>query len=595
LPSTLSSRGRLLLALLGAVVVALVLGGLVVLARDGSPERSSSAPSRAGAARTARPSVRPARIVPSASPTPSQARRPNIVMILADDMRADDLRWMPSVRHLIADRGLSFRNSFSPYPLCCPARASLLSGEYAHNHKVFSHVAPYGFPAFDDRRTIGTSLNAAGYNTVFIGKYLNGYGDQPSKLTGQPSFRYVPPGWTDWLGAVSRPPDSGYASGGTYNYFHTIFNVNGTIDDTHDGQYQTAVIGRMTRRMIRKYHRSPKPFFLYVAPVAPHFGLPQEKDDPTDVTYPGTGARERIKTPARPAWVRGRFDARITRASGLPVDGGPAEADVGDKPRPIRDAPELTAQERLAVRSSTRQRAEALYVLDGQVKKILHTLKATHELDNTVVVFTSDNGYFLGEHRVRQGKIKPHEPSLRVPFVVAGPGIPHGERFDPITTPGLSATIVDLADARPPHQQDGLSVVPSFAADRGWTVPVVTEGLETSRVFRDAEQDPAPGFDDPRTTIGIRTPRWKYVRYVDGDGELYDLDHDPNELHSHFGDPAYRSVQAELSRLWNRYKDCKGASCRAPMPADLRRDPAQDEAGTDTQSRGVEKRYGYYR
>jgi N-acetylglucosamine-6-sulfatase len=578
----------LLLSLLGLVVVALVVAVVVVTTGKPAPRTPASMPA-------GRNTAQPAEIAPAGARAVAQSKRPNIITILADDMRTDDLRWMPTVRRLIAGRGLTFRNSFSPYPLCCPARASLLSGEYAHNHHVFSHVAPYGFGAFDDRSTLGTSLNASGYNTIFLGKYLNGYGVQNSKVTGKPSFRYVPPGWSDWYGAVSRPPNSGYRSGGTYNYWHTLFNVNGHIDDSHKHQYQTDVLGRMARAMVRKYHRSPKPFFMYLSPVAPHFGSPREKDDPRNIVNPATGARELIKTPARPPWVRGRFDKQIPRASGLPKDGGPSERDVSDKPRPMRDLPELSAQERVAVRTLTRQRAESLFVLDAEVKQLIGTLKATGEYANTIIMFTSDNGYFLGEHRMRQGKIKPHEPSLRVPFVMAGTGIPHGTRFDPITTPGVTATVIGLAGARMPHQADGVSVVPSIPGDRGWRVPVVTEGMETSQVFRNAESHRAVGFDDVRTTIGIRTARWKYVRYNDGDGELYDLDRDPNEMTSRFGDPRYAAVQAELQRLWVAYKDCKGPSCRAPMPVDLQRGPAQDQAGTDKQSRGVDARYGYWR
>jgi arylsulfatase A-like enzyme len=208
-------------------------------------------------------------------------------------------------------------------------------------------------------------------------------------------------------------------------------------------------------------------------------------------------------------------------------------------------------------------------------------------------MFTSDNGYFLGEHRVRQGKIKDHEPSLRVPFVVSGPGIPHGSRYDPISTEDITATILALAKARPPHPSDGVSVVPSFAGDRGWRVPLLTEGLETSSVFRYAATAPAPGFDDPRTYIGLRTPRWKYTLYDDGDGELYDLDKDPNELHNRFGDPAYARVQAELHRLWQQRKDCSASACSAPMPADLQRSAAANRAKTLHQFRLVARRYGH--
>ena len=591
---SLGRRHRLALPLVGLIAVALVVAGALVtkLGRSGAAaDQPDATPGRLPANQN---TAEPARIVPNSSPRPEQAGRPNLVTVVADDMRADDLRWMPNVRRLLEDQGLDFRNSFASYPLCAPARASLMTGELAHNHHVFSHVEPYGFGALDDRRTIATSLNDSGYNTLFLGKYLNGYGTQDSLVTGQPSFRYVPPGWTDWRASVDRPPNSGFESGGTYQYEHVLVNKNGTIDDSHAGHYQTRVQGRIASRLVRSYHRSPKPFFLYWAPIAPHFGLPREPDDP-DVTWPDSGNRERIKTPARPPEVRGAFDREILRASGMPQDGGPAERSVRDNPRPMDVLPELSPAERVAVRTLTRQRAEALLVLDQQVGRLVRTLKQTGEYDRTVIMFTSDNGYFLGEHRLRQGKIKAHEPSLRVPFLVAGPGVPHGQRFDPITTEDVSATLLDLGRARPPHPLDGRSVVPSFERDRGWQVPVLTEGLETSAVFRDAATHPVPGFTDARTTIGIRTPRWKYVRYVDGDGELYDLDADANELHNRFGEPAYAAVQAELEQVWTAHKDCRGASCSAPLPADLAQDPDRLRTTTEEQSRQVEARYGYAR
>jgi N-acetylglucosamine-6-sulfatase len=586
-PFHLRGRARLLLPLVGLLALALVVAAVVVTVFSKKPAE--------GDLPVTRNDAEPAEIVPEDAPAPPPASRPNVVMLLTDDMRTDDLRWMPNVRELVEDQGLSFRNSFSPNPLCAPARASLLTGQYSQNTGVFSVLEDNGFGSFDDSRTLGTSLNEAGYNTVFLGKYLNGYGVQDSKVNGRPSFRYVPPGWTDWYGAVTRPENSGYEAGGTYNYYHVLFNRNGTIDDSHKGRYQTRVEGRIASRLVRKYHRSPKPFFMYLAPIAPHFGRPVEKDDPTGLTWPHTGKKEPMKTAARPKSVRGVFDDRITRASGLPSNGGPSEADVSDKPRPMRSYPELSPAERTAVRDVTRQRAESLYVLDRQVKRLVATLKATGEYDDTVVMITSDNGYFLGEHRLRQGKIRPHEPSLRVPFVMSGPGIPSGTRYDPITTQDVTATILDLADARPPRPADGVSVLPSVEGDRGWRVPVLTEGTQADRVFREAARRSPPGFEDGRTTIGLRTPRWKYVRYNDGDGELYDLDRDANELRNRYGDPRFADVQMQLAALWERYKDCSGEACREPLPEDLQRDPAQNRKGTDLQSRQVERRYGYFR
>ncbi|HEX4976508.1 MAG TPA: sulfatase-like hydrolase/transferase, partial [Nocardioides sp.] len=129
--------------------------------------------------------------------------RPNIVFIMVDDMRDDDLRFMPSTRATIRDRGVRFVNSFSPYPLCCPARSSVFSGQYTHNHGVYTVYADYGFHAFDDSRTLATMLDRAGYATTYLGKYLNRYGvDPPHGVSTGNSLRYVPPGWDMWRASL---------------------------------------------------------------------------------------------------------------------------------------------------------------------------------------------------------------------------------------------------------------------------------------------------------------------------------------------------------------------------------------------------------
>jgi len=404
---------------------------------------------------------------------PKLPSRPNIITVMADDMRVDDLQYMPRVRRLVRGTGIEFKNSFSPYPLCCPARASFLTGTYAHNHKVFSHDEPYGFGSFDDSKTIAGALRRGGYNTGFVGKYLNGYGAQRSRVTGGPSHRYVPAGWTDWHGTLERPYGVSW-TGQTYDYFNTPYNVNGRVDATHGGEYQTNTLGRKTRHLIEKYAKSKKPFFIYLSSVAPHAGAPFESDDPPASVRRSDGEYTEFLTPARPTWVKGRFDQVITRGPGLPADGSPTERNMSDKPPRLRGAPDLNKAEKRALVRVTRQRAESLYVLDVEMGRIIAKLKWAGEWNNTVFMFTSDNGYFLGEHRVRGGKTKPHEPSLRVPFVITGPGIARNQqRYDPITTIGITATIADYArvTAKLPYPVEGTSVRSSITTgDQGGTV-----------------------------------------------------------------------------------------------------------------------------
>jgi arylsulfatase A-like enzyme len=526
-------------------------------------------------------------------PNVDKVTKPNIVVVMADDMRADDLRFMPSLRRLVTDRGLKFSNSFSPYPLCCPSRASFLSGQYAHNHEVFDNDAPFGFGSFDDSRTVATALQDAGYRTGFVGKYLNNYGIDRSRVTGKHSWNYVPAGWTDWYASLQRPRrlEDRYPDGGTYHYFNTIFNVNGRTDDSHKGEYQTGVLGGFSRKLVTKYSRTDKPFFLYLSALAPHSGRPREPDDVDSIRRPDGRAFE-FKTPARPDWVKGRFDDEVLRSPGLPANGGPSEADVSDKPRAFQN-PELSRREHRLATALTRQRAESIAVLDAQIERLVRTLRERGELETTVFVFTSDNGFFLGEHRFRNGKRMAYEPSIRVPLVIAGPGIPQGVRNDPAKTPDLTATILDLAGAQAPRRADGRSLVPSFAADRGWTAPVVTEGITGGPALLHNTRKQQSGFTDPRTTIGIRTARYKLIRDASGTVELYDLDVDPNELDSVADDPEYAAIRSELTRLWRRYKDCAGSECSAPLPPSLAMSPVQTTVSTKTQWEGVLARYGY--
>lgn len=529
-------------------------------------------------------------------PAPPQSKRPNIVLVLTDDMRYDDLVFMPRLRRLVQRRGVTFENAFSPYPLCCPARASLLTGQAAHNHKVYWHHPPYGFGAFDDSFTLATALRREGYQTGFLGKYLNGYGTQYSRVTGGRSHRYVPAGWTEWRAAVNSPPWVRY-SGGPYNFFNTPYNVNGRIDHGHEGEYQTNTLGRMTREVIDRFHRSRKPFFVLTSFTAPHQAGPRERDDPPRRVRRSDGRWTTMPTTSRPRWVRGRFDDVVTHAGGEPADGGPTEVDVSDKPSRFR-VPDLNRAERRALREVTRQRAEALYVVDVEVGRIIKRLKRTREWANTVFVFTSDNGFYLGEHRRRTGKVTAHEPSIRVPLLMTGPGLPgRASRFDPVTTMDITATVADIAGARQqfPYQLDGASVWPTVRhGDRGWDRPVVTESLYGTNDGEILTWSPPGGapFEDARGAIGVRTARYKLILYVDGSTELYDLATDPNELTGLQDDPAYDEIERGLLEVWWDYKDCAGEACVSPMSNEFVSPPDRTRRTTRHLFAGRIARYG---
>ncbi len=501
---------------------------------------------------------------PAPAPEAQQARqgRPNVVMIMADDMRVGDLRWMPKTRHLLARKGARFANSFAPYPLCCPARASFLSGQYTHNHHVWSHKAPYGFASFDDDSTLPVWLRRAGYNTLFVGKYLNGYGRQPL-ANGNSSVRYEPPGWTQWHASIDGGvPARSKRNGGTYRYWDMTLNVNGTLE-AHQGEYSTRLIGKRSTRLIKKFATRSRPFFMWASYVAPHNGRPHEADDPRDVRR-ADGKKTHIVTPAVPAKVRGRFDSRIRKAPGLPSEG-----DVSDKPAFIRNLPPINKRERRAMREAARQRAESVSVLDSQVSRTVRALGATGELRNTIVMFTSDNGFFEGEHRMRQGKTLPYEPSLRTPLLMRGPGIPHGvTRRSPFMTIDFAPTILDAAGVRFRKSIDGEARLGiARHGGGGWKRPVLTETGPRSTVTTAAEAGPRLELDsntraNKRYSVGVRTRRFLYVEYLSGEKELYDMRKDPRQVRSVVGQPRYRKEQRHLARILRDLRHCKGAECR---------------------------------
>ncbi len=490
--------------------------------------------------------------------------RPNVVVIMTDDMRQDDLRWMPNTRRLLAVAGARFTNSFAPYPLCCPARASFLTGQYTQNNGVWSNKPPFAFASLDDTATLPVWLENADYNTLFLGKYLNGYGGQPL-ADGSSSVEYVPPGWTDWRAAAGGIPASDPNSGGTYRYFDMTLNINGELKG-NQGTYSTRLLGDQSVGLIRQYAPSDRPFFLWANYVAPHDGGPREADDPARIRL-ADGRITNIRTPAVQDRYKGRFDAEITKTPGLP-----AEADVSDKPSFIQSLPPINQAERQAMREAARQRAESLAILDEEVADTIGALRQAGELGNTVVMFTSDNGYFQGEHRMRQGKTLPYEPSLRTPLLIRGPGIPSGvTRSTPFLTIDFAPTILDVANTAPPTSIDGQSLLAAAkTGGSGWGRPVLTltGPQKTVAKANDAgtplEVEPVAAPAEPYT-VGVRTQQYLYVEHRSGEIELYNMRNDPEQLDNLADVGRYSSTRQRLSAILDDLRTCAGADCRRKL------------------------------
>ncbi len=454
--------------------------------------------------------------------------RTNIVVVMTDDQTLESMRVMSGVQSVLAAAGTTFDRAFVSNSLCCPSRATLFSGQYSHNHGVIGNTPPDGgYGRLDKTNWLPVWLQEAGYRTVHIGKFLNQYGlRNPTE---------VPLGWSEWYASVDPS---------TYQFYGYTLNENGLLNtyglDLNPLYYSTDYYTERALAIIRRMGDTPTPFFLSLAFLAPHSGGPHEADDPAGLPTPSPAVRH------------------LNRFAGERPLGDPSynEVDVTDKPSFIQALPPITAARAAAIDENYQQRLESLLAVDESVVRIVDTLHAEGELDNTMIVFTSDNGFFHGEHRVSLGKVLVYEPSIRVPLIIRGPGVPAGaHRRQLVTNADLAPTILEVAGATPGKAQDGRSLLP-LLEDRGleWGRDLLIEG--------------APGVNQPAFDA-LRTYRYVYVQHANGERELYDLERDPHQLTSLHADPAYAGVQAELSLRLGQLAVCAGRNCRTKPAARL--------------------------
>jgi N-acetylglucosamine-6-sulfatase len=336
------------------------------------------------------------------------AGQPDVLVIYTDDQSARTLAAMPIVRDQLVAKGTRFPNGFVTNPLCCPSRASLLTGTYNHTNGVYNNHGADGLAAFDDSSTIATWLDQAGYRTGLFGKYLNGYGDIAP---------YTPPGWDRWF-AFTQP-----------GYYGFKVDDDGTIVAYDQPAYSTSVVANRVEDFIRNTP-SGTPLFAYVAPYVPH--------------NPAEPAQQDLHTwDSLPRWRPRSYD----------------EKDVSDKPGWVRHLPHLTRTIKRLIDRQRRRQFDALTSLDREIGGILQALEDTGRIHNTLIVFASDNGYLWGEHRI-WGKNVAYDASVRVPYVV---------RYDPLTSGteneaialniDIAPTAADMAGVASPGV-DGTSLVP---------------------------------------------------------------------------------------------------------------------------------------
>jgi N-acetylglucosamine-6-sulfatase len=451
--------------------------------------------------------------------------KPNILVIETDDQTLAEMEVLPSVKRLIGDQGVTFDNNFASFSLCCPSRATFLTGQYPHNNGVRGNALPEGgYEKLNSSNTLPVWLQRAGYYTAHLGKYLNGYGRR--------NPLEIPPGWSEWRGSVDPS---------TYRFYGYTLNENAVLTTycaiPEPSCYQTDVYRDKANEIIRR--RVPEgPFFLWVAFLADHSGGPREPGDPLNQATPDPAPRHRDLLEGRPLPQAPNFN----------------EADVSDKPLVIRRRPLINARQRAAIEENWQQRRETLMAVDEAVTSMIETLRATGELDNTLVIFTTDNGFFHGEHRIRNGKVQHYEESIHLPLYMRWTGnrsLPRGVHARQlVSNVDDAATIVTAAGARPGLVLDGTSLLGLWRDNR-------------KELGRDLLVDNMPGvihFD------AIRSRNFKYVEHQNGDRELYDLARDPYELESQHLNPSYDTVKASLAARLHRLVSCAGASCRAAPP-----------------------------
>jgi N-acetylglucosamine-6-sulfatase len=438
------------------------------------------------------------------------AAQPNIIVIMTDDLRLDDLRVMSKTKALIGS-GTTFTNSFVSAPLCCPSRASFLTGQYPHNTGALTDNC---YAAFNHNNTLPVWLQAVGYYTSHIGKYLNGYGlANPNE---------IPPGWSDWQGLVDPS---------TYKLNEYTLNDNGTLlfYGKAEKSYQTDVLAnRAVRTITQAVQRQP--FFLSIAPVPPH--------------------RTGIGGP-RPA----PRDALAFQNAPLPRSPSFNEAEMSDKPLFFRNLSLILPEEISEITNRNRARLASLLAVDDLVGRVGNALATTGTLDNTVLIFTSDNGYFQGEHRLRHPASKgwAYDEACQVPLLIRGGSFPNGATVtQPVANIDLVPTITQLAGATAGLTIDGRSLSPlALDPDLGTARDLLIEVMLKAGTYE-----------------ASRNESFFYVEHATGEQELYDMrpnsvNYDPYQLESRHADSAYSQIAAERAANLNQLRACSGTSCEA--------------------------------
>jgi arylsulfatase A-like enzyme len=448
---------------------------------------------------------------PSTAPRPSAGAgtRPNIVFILTDDLSLDLVQYMPHVVKM-QQEGVTFANYFVTDSLCCPSRSSIFTGRFPHDTGIFRNTGnDGGFQAFHSRHeeqsTFATALSAAGYRTAMLGKYLNGY---------KPKNDPQEPGWTMW----------GVAGNG-YPGFNYDFSDNGKFVryGNQPADYMTDVLSAKAIDFIKQ--SAGTPFAIEIATFAPHAPYtpaPRDADAFPDLRAPRTPAFDAAPDANAPQWLRPQ--------------------------RP------LSAADMAGIDRDYRKRAQSVLAVDKMIGDLEAAVAAIGQERNTYFVFSSDNGYHMGEYRLMPGKMTAFDTDIHVPLIVTGPGVPPGRVVEEIADNiDLNPTFTEIGGAATAPNVDGRSLMPLLEgrAVTQWRKAALVEHHGPVRNLADPD---FPGLrsGNPTTYEAIRGSTFVYVEYADGEKEFHDRATDPYELHNTYGslsDDRKASLHAMVTAL----------------------------------------------
>lgn len=409
----------------------------------------------------------------------------NVLLILTDDQRFDTVSQMPNLS-AIASQGVTFTGAYMPSPLCGPSRAMLFSGGYREqNTGVLENELPNGgATVFSDRGNLGAALQAVGYRTEYVGKWINGY---------EGMGKYVPPGWSKWVGRHSFSTITKWQE---FQYTSGTSNQNPGVGTIANAQQYTTYFERDQVLSFLNSTPATQPFFVLWAPSAPHgraTGAPEDLGMFLDYTYTGRGY---------------------------------GETDLSDKPAWVRNSKDVDNE------VFVRHQLQSLQSVDRSIADVIARLKSLGRFNNTLIIFTSDNGYMWGEHGI-WGKDSAYEEAMRVPFIVLMPGVaPRTDASLVLPSLDLGPTLFELAGIS--KKTDGTSLVP--------LLKLPGQPWRTDFFFEKTTSAKGPSA----IWAGVRDGRWKYVRYANGDEELYDLNADPYELASRHKDPTLSALKSSL-------------------------------------------------